>query len=233
MKFFNKKVFVGIAAAAMIAGGSAMLLNLDTVQAAQQTIGRQDARQQRPPRFNLNEMAATLADKCNVSADDIISYCNNGGDFYDASQAARLAKLSGRSFKDVAAAKTDDNRWDQVAESLGVTREQMKADMDSDMADRMAQRGDINASVAMQLLQEGYAVQDIERAAALAKASGKDVHDVLGMKKTNNRWSDVAKELGVDESTVQQDNMERPRGNGNHHGRPQCPGPCFDDGFNQ
>ena len=247
MKFFNKKVFVGITAAAMIAGGSAMLLNLDTVHAApqDQTIQRSANRQQRPPKFNLNDMAAKLAEKCNVSADEIISYCNNGGNFRDAQQAARLAKLSGKSFKDVAAAKTDDNRWEQVAESLGVTRQQMKADMDSDLADRMAERGDITASVAMQLLQEGYEVRDIDRAAALAKASGKDVHDVLNMKKTNNRWSDVAKELGVDESTLKKDRPEKPEGN-RHHGRPGrgegCPGaqeaewcqpgPDFDADFN-
>ena len=250
MKFFNKKkVFVGIAAVAMIAGGSAMLLDLDTVHAAQQgqTTQRTANRQQRPPRFNLNDMAAKLADKCNISADEIISYCNNGGDFRDAQQAARLAKLSGKSFKDVVAAKTDDNRWEQVAESLGVTRDQMKADMDSDLADRIAERGNITASVAMQLLQEGYDVRDIDRAAVLAKASGKDVHDVLSMKKTNNRWSDVAKELGVDESTLQQDRPERAQGNRGHHGRRDrgegCPGaqdaewcqpgPDFDADFNQ
>ena len=230
MKFFNKKVFVGIAAVAMIAGGSAMLLDLDTVHAAQQgqTTQRTANRQQRPPKFNLNDMAARLADKCNISADEIISYCNNGGDFRDAQQAARLAKLSGKSFKDVVAAKTDDNRWEQVAESLGVTRDQMKADMDSDLADRMAERGNITASVAMQLLQEGYDVRDIDRAAVLAKASGKDVHDVLSMKKTNNRWSDVAKELGVEESTLQQDRPERAQGKRGHHGRSGrgdgCPG---------
>ncbi len=225
-----------------------MLLDLGIVHAAQQTQSTQRSadRQQRPPKFNLNDMAAKLAEKCNVSADEIISYCNNGGNFRDAQQAARLAKLSGKSFKEVAAAKTDGTRWEQVAESLGVTREQMKADMDSDLADRMAERGNISASVAMQLLQEGYDVRDIDRAAALAKASGKDVHDVLNMKKVNNRWSDVAKELGVDESTLKQDRPERPEGN-RHQGRPGrgegCPGaqeaefcqpgPDFDREFNQ
>ena len=33
---------------------------------------------------------------------------------------------------------------------------------------------------------------------ALAKASGKDIQDVLDRKRINNRWHDVARELGVD-----------------------------------
>ena len=72
----------------------------------------------------------------------------------------------------------------------------------------------------MQLLQEGYTSRDIGIAAELADASGKDIHAVIDMKKINNRWADVAKELGVDFSTIvpQRPGSDRGIGYGKHHG---------------
>ena len=42
-------------------------------------------------------------------------------------------------------------------------------------------------------------------AAELAKNSSKSINDVIGMKKINNTWKDVASSLGVSESTIRQD----------------------------
>ena len=55
-------------------------------------------------------------------------------------------------------------------------------------------------------------------AAVLAKESGKDVQAVLDMKKINNRWSDVADQLGVDKSKL------RPEGAPHHMGDSFQPG---------
>lgn len=219
MKNSYKKIFVGLAAGAIIATGSAMLL--DTANAAAQTNRtRPVVTQEQPPRFNLNEMAQKLATDCNVNAEEIVSYCNNGGYFREACEAAHIAKLSGRSFNDVVNAKTNANNWQQVAEQFGVTREELQNERRSMMANQIAAGSNINAAAAMQLLQEGYDSRDIEIAARLAAASGKDVHAVMEMKKVNNRWSDVAKELGVDASVIR---PQRPNGNdgmsyGRHHG---------------
>lgn len=214
MKNSYKKIFVGLAAGAIIATGSAMLL--DTAHAAaQRPVVTQDM-----PRFSLNDAAQKLAAECNVNAADIVGYCNNGGYFRDASEAAHIAKLSGKSFNDVVNAKTNANNWQQVAEQFGVTMEDLQNERRSMMAARIAADSSINSAAAMQLLQEGYDRRDIEIAARLSAASGKDVHAVMDMKKINNRWTDVAKELGVDASVVKPNRPDRDNGMnyGKHHG---------------
>lgn len=85
---------------------------------------------------------------------------------------------------------------------------------DDNIAKMMARKGDVDESTALKLLKNGYHPRDIEVAATLAKESGKDIQKVLDMKKINNRWEDVAKSLGVDESKVR---PQRPEG---RDGRP-------------
>lgn len=224
MKASYKKIFVGLAAGAIIATGSAMLL--DTADAASQSNRQRPVvTQEMPPRFNLNTEAQNLATECNVSADDIVSYCNNGGYFHDACDAAHIAKLSGKSFNDVVNAKTNANNWQQVAAQFGVTQEELQNERRSMLASRIAADSKVNSAAVMQLLQEGYDSRDIEIASKLASASGKDLHAVMDMKKLNNRWSDVAKELGVDESLAR---PQRPGGApndnfGRHHGHHNRP----------
>lgn len=219
MKNFYKKIFVGLAAGAIIVTGSTMLL--DTANAASSSNRpRPVVTQEQPPRCDINTMAQELADNCNVSKDEILSYCNNGGYFHEACNAAYIAKLSGKSFTDVVNAKTNSNSWQQVAEKFGVTQEELLNERRSMMAERIAANSKINAASAMQLLQEGYTSRDIGIAAELADASGKDIHAVMDMKKINNRWADVAKELGVDFSTIvpQRPGGDRGMGYGRHHG---------------
>lgn len=216
MKNFYKKIFVGLAAGAIIVTGSTMLL--DTANAASQSNRQRPVvTQEMPPRFNLKNEAQKLAVSCNVNAEDIVNYCNNGGYFRDAREAAYISKLSGKTFDEVISAKTNANNWQQVAKQFGVSQEQLQNEHRNAQAERIAQLGDINAAAAMQLLQEGYDVRDIEIAAKLAVASGKDVHTVIDMKKVNNRWADVAKELGVDTAVVRPSNAQKPN-NDRHHG---------------
>ena len=108
-----------------------------------------------------------------------------------------LAKISGKSFEDVLALKTDDKDWRTIGRSLGVTREKV-ASMRCEMtAKDLSQDGNVDETTAMNLLQAGYEPWDISWAAALAKAADKDIQSVLDLKKINNRWSDVAEQLGV------------------------------------
>lgn len=80
---------------------------------------------------------------------------------------------------------------------------------DDNIAKMMAKKGDVDESTALKLLKNGYHPRDIEVAGKLAKETGKDIQKVLDMKKINNRWEDVAKSLGVDESKVR---PQRPEG---------------------
>ena len=112
--------------------------------------------------------------------------------------------------------KTADKRWPDVGKALGVTPEQFRKQMNEMTADRMAKRGDIDKAKALALLNNGYRAQDISMAAKIAKLSGKDLQAVLDMKKINNRWSDIAKKLGVDASKLRPDFKK-----GGQHGDPQ------------
>lgn len=215
----NKKVFAGILAGMMVMAGSAMMLA--PAQAADQTVNvqNQQERPPQPPRFSLNDAAARLAKDCNVNADQVVKYCNNGGDFRDACFAAQLAKLSGKSFNDVVNAKTDSNNWGDVATSVGVTREMLDADRRSFEAKRISESGNITEDAALKLLNDGYNGMDIDIAGRIAKAANKDVKDVLEMKKLNNSWRDVAAELNVDEKEIGGPGFGNPPDVRNFHGR--------------
>ena len=105
--------------------------------------------------------------------------------------------------------KTEDTNWQDIGKSLGVTREQVREQMDAMTAAHIAQRGNIDQAAVLALLKDGYQAHDIMAASVLAKQSGKDVQSVLAMKKINNRWSDVAEQLGVDKSVLHADRAAR------------------------
>ena len=113
-----------------------------------------------------------------------------------------LKKISGKSFKDVLAMKTQDKHWPEISKELGIKPEQMRAQMNELSAERIAQRGNIDKDQALSLLNKGYRPMDVSVAAKLAKLSNKDIQTILDMKKINNRWGDVAEQLGVDRSAL-------------------------------
>ena len=54
------------------------------------------------------------------------------------------------------------------------------------------------------LLREGYHPRDVRAAGILGKAANKSARDILAMKKINNGWDDVAKELGLDAKVLRE-----------------------------
>ena len=200
MKMMTKKMVAGMAAGAVLLMGG-----LTYVQAAQDN-GAEQSRLERqgkpghrqPPQMNKDKAAQRIADTFRVDKEEVLTALNNNADFRDVGHAAMLAKISGKSFKDVLAMKTKDNHWSDVQKSLGISREQMKNEMDGLTAARIAERGNVTVDTAKALLKAGYHERDIQAAGFLAKASGREIQSVLDMKKINNRWEDVAKSLGVD-----------------------------------
>lgn len=93
------------------------------------------------------------------------------------------------------------------------------------VAKHIAQRGHVEEAVALQLLQEGYHGRDIDHAAIIAKAAGKDIRDVLSLKKINNRWKDVAADLGIKLEDVRPHDQK-----GLHHGGPDGAGNGWENG---
>lgn len=143
----------------------------------------------------IADFAKKIADHYGVDQYEVAAALRENTHFGDIRQAATLAKLSGRSFSEVLAMKND---WHQVADKLGVTREQFDAFMKDEMLGWLAQRSKLDTKTVQSLLDDGYNPRDICAAGIIASESGKSVKNVLSKRKINNSWKDVAKEFNVD-----------------------------------
>lgn len=230
----RKKMLAGIVAGALMVGSGFGLLGGQAQAADTVAKGGNQApphmmrghKGGQPPMMNMNPdtVAKKLHETFGVSEAEVKEAINNKQNFQDIGQAAMLSKISGKSLKDVLEMKTADKHWPQVSKELGVKPEQIHQQMNEITADRMAKKGDIDKAKALALLNNGYRAQDISMAVKLAKLSGKDVQAVLDMKKINNRWDDVAKQLGVDMSKLRPDFAK-----GAPHGGPQGGPPAGDE----
>jgi len=124
------------------------------------------------------------------------------------SRAAVLAEASGKSLRDVMALKNPDISWKDVALSLGVTKEQIKAVHQDIAAIKLENKFSIPNQTGLDLLRQGYHPRHIAIANILSKKTGKSINDILGMKKINNAWYDVANDLGVDNTAFMQELKE-------------------------
>ena len=217
----KKKMIAGIVAGAVLLGGGLGTLS------AQAESNSEQARQGRPPhdrqqgqsrhpqvQMSAQEASKHVAETFGVSQSEVKEAIEAKEDFRDIGQAAMYAKISGKSFKEVLSLHKNQQDWREIGKSLGVSHAQVREAMLEMRAMHIGQKGLLDQKRALALLKNGYQSQDITMAAILAKESGKDIQAVLDMKKINNRWSDVADQLGVDKSKL------RPEG-GRHGDRSQ------------
>ena len=206
MNKMKKKMVAGIVAGAVLLGTGygalAQAAESNSNKDTQSQHMMKQGRKGQPPQMNADEAAKHIHETFGVDESQVKEAINAKKDFRDIGQAAMLAKISGKSFKDVLAMKTDSNNWKDIGKNLGVTREQVHEQMNAMTAEHIAQKGNIDQAEALSLLKNGYHSQDINAAAILAKQSGKDIQSVLDLKKINNSWSDVAEQLGVDKSVL-------------------------------
>ena len=182
---FRKKLLVGLLSGAILLSGSQALANPPE---------EQDAWQEEEAEHS-GGWTKYFSEKYGIDSAQIEKALSDGVPMKDIGQAAVLAKLSGKNFSDVLAMKVD---WPQVAEKLGVTPEQVKKFFQQERDEHFAKRAGIDVKTLQALLKDGYHPLDIDIAGKIAKASGKDVKTVLGKRKINNTWDDVAKSFGVD-----------------------------------
>jgi hypothetical protein len=152
-----------------------------------------------------DKIAQNIAETFGVNKNEVLAYEKKGVHFRDLMKAAFIAKAGETSFDKVMQAKTFTNSWRDVAKSLGVTREKMRAAHQDVLAARMQEKLDISKQVSLNLLQQGYHLQDIAVASELAQNTGNPTNDILAMKKINNTWYTVAESLGVSKPAFRQD----------------------------
>lgn len=208
-----------VAGTFIIAGAASPFL----VQAAE-TEKTPSAYHQKQERKQMSPEAAAkkLSNTFGIEESAILNYNNNGMSFRDIGKAAFLAKAGDKSIDSVISQKTADNNWKDVAESLGITKEQIKAAHQDMAANQLNKRTGLDKKTALNLLKDGYHPHDIGMASQLANATKKPIKDVLSLKKINNTWSDVAKKLGIDAETFKKD--FKGMGHGPHHKGPRHEG---------
>ena len=182
----KKKLLVGLLSGAMIFSGSQTFANEnkmpeDDWQAHEQA--------------DIFFWTKAVAERYGVDESQVKAAIDNGVHFEDIQHAAVLAKLSGKSFSEVLSMRVD---WVQVAQKLGVTREQVENFYKQEREKHFAKRANIDVKTLQALLKDGYDPRDIEIAGKIAKASDKNIKSVLDKRKINNTWEDVAKTFGVD-----------------------------------
>lgn len=188
MRNFSKKILAGLL------GGALLFTGVQTF-AAPDTAPDKDAPRHMERVRDDGKLAKHLSEKYGVDSAQVESALKDGVHIEDVRTAAILAKLSGKSFSEVLAMKVD---WPQVAQQLGVSREQFKNFIEQERHEALAKRTGLDVNTLKSLLKDGYDPRDIDIAAKIAKASGKSVKSVLEKRKINNTWEDVAKSFGVD-----------------------------------
>jgi len=218
MKICSKKAITAMLAGTCIMAAAASPFIAQASEIQQQPPTTQNQKMQRH-QINPEQAAERLSANFGIEKATILQYSAKGVSFKDIRRAAFLANTSGKSLDDVMSYKKPDNTWKDVATTLGITKEQMKAAHQNMMVNRLSQKTGLEKQTALDLLQQGYHPRDISIASKLATSSNKPILDVLSLKKINNRWSDVATTLGVAKETLKSSDHEmrhcfEPRG---HH----------------
>ena len=197
---FNKSSFVAIVAGtAILAGAAGFYFAQSHVK---DTTGRPQAIRQQG--LSPEQRAERIADKYAVDKTEVLNSFKQGTSFQDLSKAAFFANMSKQPLQNVLAAKTSGNSWRDVANSLGLTPEQIKAAR-QEMSTVPLEKLQISKAVSLELMRQGYHARDIAMACKLAQNTGKTPAEVLSMRNLNNTWRDVAQTLGVSKDTLKQD----------------------------
>ena len=201
----NKKMILAMAAGGVLLGASLFGVAGEARAQAGEPMGHH--RMERAHwHMNDREAASRAAEMFGVDEAEVAAYlAENPRAFRDIFPCSMLAKTSGHSFAEVMAIYEEQGDWRAVGESLGVTREMIHETMGDLMAGRLADdKTNLTKDEARELLREGYHPRDVRAAGILGKAANKNAREILAMKKINNGWDDVAKELGLDAKVLRE-----------------------------
>lgn len=160
------------------------------------------------PKQTENELwAKETAEWFGITEKEVLGAIEAGKTHEDIGIAAMLSKISGKSFNTVMNMKVD---WVDVMKRLGVSREKYDEACREMMIKSIAISSELDESTVKNLLENHYHPRDIRIAGRLAKASGKNVQEILDSKKINQRWIDVAEKLKVDKNLAEVEDEENP-----------------------
>ncbi|VBB07399.1 Hypothetical protein LUCI_2644 [Lucifera butyrica] len=200
MNWLTKKSMIGLALGMFVLAGVVSPLS---TQAAERNGFNQPIHEHH--QIDPDKVAQQMADTFGVNKNDVLKYEKQGVRIPELYRASFLAKASGKSLQEVLEAKNLANTWKETAQTLGVTKEQIRAAHQDIAANRLEKNLSIPKQDSLALMQQGYRSRDIAVANQLAKNTSKSMSSILSMRQINNTWHDVAQNLGVDDSTFKQD----------------------------
>lgn len=184
----KKKIIAGLLGGALILTGAQAFANTPEFPP-------QESNWQEEDTANIDNWVKHISEKYDVDSAQVRKALDDGVFYEEIKHAAVLAKLSGKSFSEVMAMRVD---WKQVAEKLGVTREQLDAFYEQERNEHFAKMAGVDVKTLQSLIEDGYDPRDIMIAGRIAQASGKNIKNVLDKREINNSWEDVAQSFGVD-----------------------------------
>ena len=121
MTTMKKRIIAGITAGAILAAGGLGTLSVQAAandgsegQQRQQMLDKQDRRQHPRMKMDADKTAEHIAKIFGVSKSEVKAAIDKQTDFRDIGQAAMLSKISGKSFQEVLAQKTDSKDWREI-----------------------------------------------------------------------------------------------------------------------
>lgn len=184
----KKKIIAGLLGGALILTGAQAFANPPEFPP-------QESNWQEEDTANIDNWVKHISEKYDVDSAQVRKALDDGVFYEEIKHAAVLAKLSGKSFSEVMAMRVD---WKQVAEKLGVTREQLEEFYEQERNEHFAKMAGVDVKTLQSLIEDGYDPRDIMIAGRIAQASGKNIKNVLDKREINNSWEDVAQSFGVD-----------------------------------
>jgi len=224
LKATKKKAIILAMAGAFAATGIAAPL-MQTVSASAKTTAKAEqtqAQQQVQPPKMTDEMATQAAAKLGIDKQLLIDFQNKGNNIRDLHMAMVVADASQHTLTEVLTAKINGSSWPDLCKSYNLDESKLHQIEQDHMAKKLATEISVKEDTIKLLLGNGYQPQDIVMASILADKSNKDIQSVLDLKKINNRWQDVAKNLNVSDSDIQAALQKMPH---MMPGGPQQPGP--------
>ncbi|MCX7779912.1 MAG: hypothetical protein N2491_03220 [Negativicutes bacterium] len=155
--------------------------------------------------INPSQFAKTMSDLFGVSEAAVSRYLAAGVSYRDIGAGSFLALASGNSLDEIMPLKTSSNTWREVAQKLGVTRQQAKATSHNVVIGQFHAKLGLEQSVTRTLLADGYKPRDIAIAGLFARDTAKSIEEVLAVKRINNTWLDVARILAIPPERVRDD----------------------------
>lgn len=202
-KHLKKTLLIALAGAFVLTGAAAYNMPNHSAAAPYQMKQTADqARGQYNKQFDAAQYSQMLADDFGVDKNAVEKALEAGWRPNDLQRAAFIAYACDKSLDDVLNAKTPTNSWRDVSDDYGITSDKYYSVMQQLHCQRIAAVTGVDNAKLASLINDGYYTRDIAMAAALANKSGKSIDDVIGMKKVNNSWYDIAESLGVNQDDI-------------------------------